>query len=416
MHRLIENAFGRIAVGVFVCAAVGFTLPALAQSPLRPVFTEAKPIFAGRLRFEFADQDGFFEDAKALTARARFGFETGELAGFRALVEGDFTRDLAINDFNSTVNGKTRFPVVGDPDSERLNRLQLSYTWARETVEATATVGRQRIKLDNDRFVGNVGFRQNEQTYDAAHLQTELFEAVHLDYTYLWQVNRIFGSKSPAGEADADTHLVNARIDLAWGELTGYAYLMDLDDSLAGASNQTYGLRLTGEQPLGDALRLLYTAEYAQQRDDAGNRDDFNLSYLALSAGLAHGGLTVKAGLERLEGNGDRGFATPLATLHKFQGFADAFLTTPGDGIRDIQAEAQYRWDDVPGLGDIRLAAWFHSFRAERGSADFGTEIDWGLFVTPWQGVSVSFEYAEHFDAGPRGDLRRFWTTLTVQY
>ena len=34
--------------------------------------------------------------------------------------------------------------------------------------------------------------------------------------------------------------------------------------------------------------------------------------------------------------DGKKGFATPLATGHKFQGFADKFLTTPNDGVQDL--------------------------------------------------------------------------------
>jgi len=410
--RVLRAGFAAVSAALVSAPAA----PAAAQSVLAPLLDDAKPLVDFRLRFEFADQDGFSEDATGLTGRLRFGFETGELAGFSALVEGDVTRDLGVNDFNSTVNGKTRFPVIADPDSERLNRLQLSYSRAWEGGSVAATVGRQRIKLDNDRFVGNVGFRQNEQTYDAARLKLSPIEGLEIDYSYLWQVNRIFGSKSPADDADADTHLVNAGIELAWGKLSGYAYLMDLADSLAGGSNQTYGIRFTGEQPLNEELRLLYTAEFANQTDYADAPEDFDLSYLNLRGGLAYKGFSLEGGLELLEGNGKRGFATPLATLHAFQGFADVFLATPAEGLEDIVITAQYRFDDLPGLGDLRLAAWYHDYSAERVPGDFGAEIDWGVFLTPWEGVTLSFEYADFYGADRRGDLRRFWTTLSLRY
>ena len=47
-------------------------------------------------------------------------------------------------------------------------------------------------------------------------------------------------------------------------------------------------------------------------------------------------------GIEYLEGNGTIGFSTPLATLHKFQGFADVFLTTPASGITDAYGKLGY--------------------------------------------------------------------------
>lgn len=113
-------------------------------------------------------------------------------------MEGGFTRDRGIDDVNSTVHGKTDVPVVADPDSERLNRLPLGYHGVAGT---EARVGRQRIILDDARFVGNVGFRQNDQTCDAARARTDLPGGVEVDYSYVWQVNRILGSESPAGEA-----------------------------------------------------------------------------------------------------------------------------------------------------------------------------------------------------------------------
>lgn len=391
-------------------------LPAAAQSSLEPLVTDAKILLDGRLRFEFADQDGFAEDATALTGRLRFGFETGSVAGFTGLVEGDLNRDIGVDDFNSTINGKTRFPVVADPDSERLNRLQLSYKAPFESIDASATVGRQRIKFDDDRFVGNVGFRQNEQTYDAVRLRLSPIDKVEIDYTYLWHINRIFGSDSPVGEADADTHLINASAELPWGKLTGYAYLMDLDGPLAADSNQTYGLRFTGEQPLAAGLKALYLAEFANQTDYADTPERFDLNYLSVRGGLGYKGFSIKGGLDLLEGDGRRGFTTPLATLHKFQGFADLFLATPPSGLEDVVIEAQYLAKKLPILGDLRLAVWYHDFSAESGSGDFGEEIDWGLFITPWKGVTLSVEYADFHGSPLRGDLRRLWTTLSLSY
>ena len=67
------------------------------------------------------------------------------------------------SDYNSTTNGKTTYPAVADPETYEINRLQLTNTRIPMT---TVTLGRQRIVLDDQRFVGNVGWRQNEQTFD----------------------------------------------------------------------------------------------------------------------------------------------------------------------------------------------------------------------------------------------------------
>ena len=40
-------------------------------------------------------------------------------------------------------------------------------------------------------------------------------------------------------------------------------------------------------------------------------------------------------GIEILANDKETSFATPLATLHKFNGFADQFLATPSQGLED---------------------------------------------------------------------------------
>ena len=60
-----------------------------------------------------------------------------------------------------------------------------------------------------------------------------------------------------------------------------------------------------------------------------------NVSLASSITSPTTGIVTVKAAYESLEGNGARGFSTPLATLHAFQGWADVFLNTPADGVDD---------------------------------------------------------------------------------
>src|SRR5262245_4464865 len=137
-----------IAIGIALCANA---------------HAEVKPILDTRLRYESVDQDGVAQTAEAMTLRARLGFETGKIAGTALLAEGEFVRPI-IEDYNSTTNGNSTYPVVADPNSSEVNRLQLVNSSLPAT---TVTLGRQRIVLDDHRFVGDVGWRQNEQTFDA---------------------------------------------------------------------------------------------------------------------------------------------------------------------------------------------------------------------------------------------------------
>ena len=140
-----------------------------------------------RLRYEGASFDNFDKDANALTYRARVGFETGAWADTKLLVEFDHVQSL-VSDFNSTTNGYSQFPVIADPNVTELNRFQLTNTSLPDT---TVTLGRQRIIQDDSRFIGNVGWRQNEQTYDAVRAVNKSIKNLTLDISYVDQINRI---------------------------------------------------------------------------------------------------------------------------------------------------------------------------------------------------------------------------------
>lgn len=155
-------------------------------------FTEAltggTPNLDVRLRYESVDQGGFADDAEGLTLRGRLGYTTGRFAGFGATAEFEYTTALDPDNFNSTTNGLVRYPVIADPDSTELNQAHLSDSGLADTV---FKYGAQRIKLDNDRFVGNVGWRQNEQTFDAFSVVNKSLPDTALTYAYLSEVNTI---------------------------------------------------------------------------------------------------------------------------------------------------------------------------------------------------------------------------------
>ena len=388
---------------------------ASAASGLGEALKAGKPSLDVRLRYEEVDHDAFAEEAKGLTLRTRFGFKTAQWSGFTAYGETDLTNDLKPNDFNSTVNGKTEFPVIADPNSFRLNRLWIDYTGLDDT---SIKLGRQRIKLDNDRFVGNVGWRQNEQTYDALRIRNSSIDKLNLEYTHIWRVNRIFGSKA-AGAAhrfDAATHLLNASYTVdGVGSLTAYGYFFKLDQS-AALSNRTVGLRFAGQQQLrSKSTSLSYSAEYAWQEDYKHNPTSYDLNYLMASAGITHLGLMARVSYELLEGNGVKGFATPLATLHAFQGFTDNFLATPASGIEEWQAQLSYT-RSMGALGKVKFAAWYRDFSADVGNEDLGKEIDLLIAVKPAKRWSVALKYADYSDADFRADVSKFWFSVDYKY
>jgi hypothetical protein len=380
-------------------AAPGFALAAEGQGDV---------ILDARLRYEFVDQAGFGEEAQALTLRTRLGYETPAWEGFKALVEVENVTALS-DRYNSTTNGEVAYPVVLDPEATEINRAQVSWSGA----GADVVVGRQRMILGNARFVGNVGFRQNEQTFDAARVVFKLNPSTSLTWAYVDRARRILGDDSPQGEWDSDSHIVQLDARTPLGQLSAYGYLLDFETAPL-QSSATWGARLTGSRPLANGLSATWEVEYARQSEYGANPVDFDLDYLALAAGLKKGAGSVSVGLERLDGNGVRGFSTPLATLHAFQGWADVFLATPADGVLDLNLRGA---TTIPvGTRKVKLAAVMHDFSDADGGQGFGREFDAAVStpLTP----HLSFEVKAAWFNGELpafADRTKIWFTLELK-
>lgn len=364
-------------------------------------------IFDSRLRYEHVTQDGL-EDADAVTFRARFGYETPAWRGWRALIEAEGVAQLT-DEFNDTVNGRVTHAVIPDPQTFELNRLQLAWTGAEGR---RAVLGRQRIVLNNARFVGNVGFRQNEQTFDALRLEARPFERAAFTYVYIDNVRRIFGDDSPQGEWNSDSHVLQADIDLPWGKASAYGLWLDFRSDAPAQSSQTYGVRWSNEWTVG-AFRPRLTLEAATQSEYGSNPAEFDLGYQHAELAVRRDRWTVALGGERLEGNDARGFSTPLATLHAFQGWADAFLATPPDGIRDLYAGVSYATRPWRAEQPVTFAMRAHDFADDSGSATFGSEIDAMLRIPLSRALSLETKAARFEGDDPRfADRTKFWFAL----
>ena len=376
------------------------------KSELEAAIEAIKPIFNARVRYETVDQDGIAETANALTYRLRAGFETGAIVNTKFLIEFDHIEDL-VDDFNSTTNGKTEFPVVADPNATELNRLQLTNT---SLQEITVTLGRQRIILDDSRFVGNVGWRQNEQTFDGLRVQNGSLGELDLDASYITQVNRIFGDESPIGVWEGDTFIFNAKHPSPLGKVTGFAYLLDIENAGGVFSSQTLGARLNGRQKLGSGT-LTYVASYAQQQDYGDSPFDYSADYILAEGTYAKKGFSGGLGYELLGGDAQRGFQTPLATLHKFNGWADKFLATPNTGIEDLYVKAGYAPGKAGPFKDMKFTAIYHDFSADSDGTDYGSEINF-VASSKWKKLGLLLKYADYNSDGFATDTNKIWVQV----
>lgn len=418
MNNTVRNA---ALYSSFLC------LIALSAGAEEPADLVKKGNFYGdiRYRYEFVDQNGpapITENARASTLRSRLGFKTGTYAGFQGAIEADLVGKIGADDYNDSVNGLTQYPLVADPDTETLNQLWVSWSGLPQT---TAKLGRQTINLDNQRFIGTVNWRQNDQTFDAITVENKSVENLSLFYGFVRTVNRVFGHDHPLGDYDTRTHLAHATYAFQpWMNVTGYGYWMDIDLAPA-SSSRTFGLRLTGEKPIDGAWSFVYEAEAARQDDHGNNTADYNANYYHISPAVKHGGLTLGLGYESLGGDGTSAFQTPLATLHAFNGWADKFLTTPANGLEDKYAKAAYKVSGIgPWIDNTVFDAVYHDFDAEDTGADYGTEWNLQLSRTfkteketyPFKEWSVSLKYADYDAEDLFTDTQKVWLTLGTKF
>ena len=287
-----------------------------------------KPILDVVFRWEYAKQDAQ-QTSHAATARTRLGYQTGEFRGVSGLAEMVNTVSPKPSGyFDGVENNEGPQTLVADPERTDVNRAWLQFAkkeWAGLVVKG----GRERFNFDDERWIGSVGWRQNEQTFDAAHVQTTLgVDKLLVQYFHTWEVNRIFADQGPAIREDFNPrgHFLNAGYALSPAfNAVGFAYLIDPDqDVFRSFGSQTYGVRFTGAIPINERLSLPYKASYAYQEDWGNNATSYGAHYFWLESGLAFAKVvTVSAGYEHLGSDTDSVVVTPFATAHKFNGYSD---------------------------------------------------------------------------------------------
>jgi len=394
-----------VAILLFALTAVAGepSTPTSQSESLRKAITDAKPVLHSVARWEYAKLNGL-EHSHAATLRTRFGLKSGTVHGFTALVEGvNTTSPWSSEYFDAQGANATGQSPVADPERTDVNRFWLEFAkkhWAGLALKS----GRQRIKLDDDRWVGNVGWRQNEQTFDAVRLQTSLgIEDLLVQYVYTWEVNRIFADRGLGGQLDFDpnAHFVNVAYEAGKSlKAVAFVYLVDPDTSagpVAAFGSATYGARFTGAIPIDDDWSVPYQASYAYQTDWGRNQTAYDAHYVLAEVGLKLAPVgTLALGYEHLGSDTDARIVTPFSTAHKFNGFADAFLNNGGlRGLRDFYVSIVPK---MPFAGwKLKLA--FHQFWDDQGGDALGQEYD---LVTSYRlNEYVSFLWkAAYLDGG----------------
>jgi len=353
-------------------ALTGFASPSVTQaSGLTEAITGGVPSINLRARYEGVSQEGK-NDATAITERLLVGYKTGSYNGINAFVEMSDTAAIGSRkDYfvpkGPDAGGDATKAVVLDPSLTQLNQALIGYQFDNTSLIA----GKQRIIFDN-RFLGNVGWRQTEQVYTGLSLKSKAISNLEVDYAYILDSNNPIGVQEKMA-----SHAIQVKsAPTSIGVITGYGYFLDYDLATK-TDSQTVGARLAGKKAISDSLGLNYHLEYASQSDFADSKNiggNYTRAEIALQTGYAK----FLIGQETLGGDGKSAFQTPLGTVHLFNGWADMFIGpvggTPVNGLVD-------NYFSVSGKAvGLKLAAIYHQFGADKASSKYGNEYD--LLIT----------------------------------
>ena len=310
------------------------------------------------LGYEFSDLDQVPPDTKpanAVVSRIRLNYKTANFQGFDAFIQAQYVGPLSDNYRPRNPN----YDVVADPEAFRMHQAYLAYTG----YDTHARIGPQEIILDNSRFIGNVGWRFNAQSFNAGLVKNDSIDNLTLLYAYSDSINGIDGNIDHSRQY----HLLNGEYKLGDNnKASAFAYLQRNDTS---DSVDTYGIRFWGKNST-----LGYNAMGAIQR---------KAYYGYLSGALDLEPANLEVGVEYLSGGADNRerFQTLNGTAHAFNGWADQFLGTGGglpSGLVDLWVKGT-----ISPMEAMDLIGVYHYFNtagdnaaATSFSGTYGNEVD----------------------------------------
>lgn len=378
----------------------------------------ATPSFdlSGSLRYRYVtiDDGAFAEDGVASTYQLLVKATVDAGNGFGFVLEGRHVDYLGPDDVNDTLNGKTQFPVEVDPPATEISEGYVSFT----NSGFSSWAGRRKVNWSNRRFVSTLGWRQNEMSYDGAGFEVVANEDITFRYQFAFNVNRPQSEDSPVGNFEGQFHFAEAVMSFSANQtLTAYAFNHDFDDVFAqGLSARTYGANWTASTGIGESLTGRAILEYARQSDIGTNPNSFEHDYVRLEAQLQGQNWRVRAGQEILAGDGTTAFRTPFGLLHAYNGWADRFLATPANGLRDIYVGANFTVPEEVAFSGTTLALTYHDFASDNGNLTYGTEWDAAITVPVRDDLSVQFKTARYNADGFSSDSDKFWVTIRATF
>lgn len=400
MFKKLNRSLSVLSVGCSVLFAYQGIITSAHADSVTDAITSGK--VNGDIRIRYEDVSSGAVSSDGLTIRTRLGYTTNTVEGFSATVEFEDVRDmLGVDDEKGLI-----------PDNE-VSELEQGFLQYKNKM-VTAKLGRQVIAIDGHRHVGHVGWRQDRQTFDAARLMLTPTKGLKVDLSYIYRRNGINGSVLDVEDPDYKTLNISYLTPL--GKVVGYSYLLTQEGGLD--ETETYGFSFNGKTK-GD-IAFLYHVEYATQDNKTKSVDT---EYTFVELGIKASGITGKLGYEVLGSDTNNGvtenFSTPLATVHKFQGWADQFLGGSVTGTINSGNGVEDKYLSISGnVAGIKLLAVYHDYDADEGSADLGDEINLLAAKKLGKNYSVGLKYADYSagDMGTGTDTDKLWVWVGMKF
>ena len=392
---------------------------AVAQQP-EDAFSLGESLARGRFtlelrpRYNRIEESVYPETTQGGTVRASAGWRSAPYRGLRLTVEAIHADHFGSKSFNDdpALLGVSPYPLLPDPRYTGLNQAHVEYAGLEGL---RLRVGRQIVRVDNQRWVSDNDFRQIPQVFDGISLVHTGVENVELAAAHYWRVRSTSG---------VSASLKLSVLRAAWNPLPGhslsaYGYFHDQaqNGAFTGFADNSYrvaGAKAEGASRALGSIEVPYIVEYAQQRPYADGNARVNANYWRAGAGLASAHWTLRFDQEVKGSNEGRyGLQMPLTDFYAFNGWTLHFFNTPRQGLRDRWLTLRYA------LGPVTLHGETHRFHSDRGGIDLGREHDLGVTYVLNENSVVRLQHARYEPGAANPDdptIRKTWLTVSYTY
>ncbi|MBI3131373.1 MAG: hypothetical protein HYZ13_08450 [Acidobacteria bacterium] len=388
---------------------VGTAMQAQEATPL-DALAKGKASLEIRTRYEHVDDDVSLKTADAPTNRLVLTYKTAQWEGLSLTAQFENVAVLGSTRYfvPQTGYGRATHATVVDQPLSGLNQLFVEWKGLK--------AGRQVINLDNQRFVGSVGWRQNDQVFTGLTYALDT-QYVALNLGHLTQAHLITGFTKPI-----NGELINVDVKvIPKGHIRAFYYAFDeqvrVGSALAASTGTSTAnsFKHTGARVDGDVWKLFYDVSMAKQdrTKDATLTGTLEADYRYLGLGFR---FTKDHSLQLTQETLEPGFKTPYATLHAWNGWVDRFLATPTKGLEDTFPTYKGK------VGAWTFEASHHTYKAETDGTAYGKEWNAlvGFQVTKgWSLMAKAGSYAGDAASAPGAlskDTKKFWLQSLLKF